>query len=254
MAVNLNSAKLVIKSQKTTNIRFLGESFSKRDNIVLDMGKQGLSDIQHLMKEIVIHDTDIEIKKGNDPTRLVVDNKETTNLKYARRYVEVTFGNKLDLLLIKSIQRELMSAIRQYAVKPADAALGSMVHWTWAFARKPGQVAQPVNINDVKSLPIGSYLILKPTSNMVGLADMFAARKDAGWSPGKWWNKGRSGGRGFMSKGINKLKRTRLMKNYTIHVVFTDRFKVPSEKYSHGTPVVVLRAKRSRYSRVRIKR
>jgi len=198
-------------------------------------------------------DTDTEIKKGNDPTRLVVDNRETISIAQAKRKIEVTFGNLLDMLLIQMIQRELMSAIRTYAVKPEDAALGTMANWGWAFAEKPGQVAIPVRIDQVKSLPVGSYLILKPTSNMVGLADMFAARKDAGWPQSKWFHSGRSGGAGFMQKSIAKLKRTRLMKNYTIHVVFTQRFALPDEKYSHGTPVVVLRARRGKgYRTIRI--
>jgi hypothetical protein len=253
MALNLARAPLVIAQRKTTNIRILGEPLSKRDTLVVDMNKQSLADIQWMLKAITIDDTAAEIRKGNEPTRLVVDAKETTYLAFAQRKVEVTFGNFLDQLLIRLIQRQLMSAIRSYAVSPKDAALGTMANWGWAYAAKRGEAASPVNVTAVTSLPVGSYLILKPTSNQVGLANMFAARKDAGKAPDQWWDKGRSGGRGFMSKSLDTLKRSRLMKNYTIHVVFTKRFQTPGEKYSHGTPVVVLRARRNRgYKRIRV--
>jgi len=243
----------VIAKRQVTNIRFMGEAFGKRDLLSVDMNKQSLSDIQYMLKALTIHDTQIEIKNGNEPTRLAVDGRETTFLAHAKRKTEVTFGNTLDMLLIKAIQRELMSAIKTNAVKPADAALGNMSNWEWAYAEKSGEAASPVQIHTVKSLKIGSYLILRPNSNMVGLADMFAARKDAGWAPGRWLTKGRSGGKGFMAKGVDKLKRTRLMKNYTIHVVFTQRFKISDEKYSHGTPVVVLRARRNKgYRKIKV--
>lgn len=256
MAVSLNHAPLVIPKRKVTNVRLLGKPIGQRETITGEMSRQSIADLEYLIKAITIQDTEIEIRKDNEPTRLIVDNREGKALSTVKRKSEVIFGNFLDTQLIKFIQRSLMSSIKSNAVSPEGKELGTMAYWTWAYSPKAGQIATPVRIDQIKSLPYGSMLILRPRSPDVGLQNMFAARKDAGWPAWQWrTRKGRSGGKGFMFKGINRLKRSRLMKNYTIHITFTDRFKVAGEKYSHGTPVVVMRAQRNkRYRRIRIRR
>jgi hypothetical protein len=255
----LARAPLVIPQRKVTTVRLLGKSIGQKETLTFEMGKQSLSDIQYLLKKIAVDDTRKEIRKKNEPTRLVVDNRETIFIFDAKRRIEVTFGNFLDKLLIKTIERELMSAIRSYAVSPEDAALGNMALWGWYYAPKSGIVATRADFKTLKALPVGSYLVLKPKSPMVGLANMFAARKAAGWPKGDWLGKkGRSGGAGFMRKGIDKIRRSRLMKNYTIRVAFTGKYPTPGEKAHPGgvtrTPVIVLRAARKRrgYRRIKI--
>jgi hypothetical protein len=231
-------------------VRLNGAAVGFRETLFVEMSKQGLSDLRYLLKSITLEDTQQQINQENFPTRLAVDNKESTSLAAVQRKTEVQFGNTLDQLLIRAIERSLMSSIRSNAVSPKQAAFGSMSYWEWAFAPKVGQQAASINVTDLTALPIGSYLILRPKSGKIGVANMYAARKDAGVPLG---GPGRSGGRGFMAKGISALKRSRLAKNYTIRIAFTQRYKLGDELYSHGTPVVVLRARRNvGYRRLRI--
>ena len=276
MRANINNAPLVIKKRKTTRIRFQGEQIGERDNLVLDMSKQGLSDVIYYMQGITIQDTQKEIDKGNDPNILVVDNRDGKALRDVQRKTEVYFGDKLDKLLIKTIQRNLSANIRSRAGNPADRALGNIAgNFEWLYSETSRGTATPVDINRVTTLPRDSFLVLRPTNNTVGIADMLAARKDAGW-PSSTYNGNarnamikmgeekafgdgedkRSGGVGFMGYTTQKLKRLRLMKNYTIYAVFTQAYKLPDELYSHGTPVIVLRAKRKRgyYRKPKVRR
>jgi len=245
---NLIGAPIVIKSRKTSAISFDSgggrSKISDRDTITLDMKKQGLSDIEFLLKAITIEETKAQVKKGNDPSSLVVDNRQNKPLHTAKRRVEVTFGNFLDQLMIKAVERTLMNEIRKAVKDDSAKLLGSIGNWEWLYAEKSKGKAAPVNPRTMTAIAIGSLLILKPKSNQAGIQDMFAARRDAGWEDADLWKKGRSGGMGFMAKSINKLKRTRLMKNYSIYVVFTQRFKLSNEIYSHGTPVIVIRVRR----------
>jgi len=272
VATNLNKAPLVIKKRKTTRIRFQGEQFGTRDTLVLDMGKQGLSDIQYLMKLIAVEETEKEANAGNEPTFLVVDGKEGAQVSSAQRKIEVFFGTELEQLMIRTVQRSLSTSIKANGATSSDRALGSSSLWEWGMAATPKDVAVKVNINQVTHIPRGAYLVLKPKSNMVGLADMFAARKDAGWDESTWGSAAhamaikaaetgkygdadrRSGGVGFMSKAVSKIKRTRLMRNFTMFASFTQDFKLRDELYSHGTPVIVIKAKRyKRYKRIKVK-
>jgi len=270
--ISLDKAPLVIKRAKTVNVKLMGKTVGERDEIIIDMTNQGLSDVQYLLKAIAEFENSEQVINGNPPTVLVVDNKEATNIRGAQRKIEIFYGAEMDTLLIKTIQREVMSAVRTYAAIPSDARLGSMGNWQWDFVpSRDAKGSKVTNVNDVKSLPRGSSLILKPKSNMVGLANMFAARKDAGQSS-RYWGQGAhdaavrnanvtypkntkgSGGVGFMTKGVNKLKRSALFKNFTIRVVFTDAYKLSNELYSRGTPVVVVSAKRNkRYKTIKVK-
>jgi len=245
-------APLVVKKRKVTNIRFDGKPFSKRDNIELDMTKQGLSDVKFLLRQITYLETQAQIKIDNLPTRMAVDSRENKPLHAVERRTEVTYGNELDINMMKAVERNVRSSASMNAVTPSGKSLSSAGSWEWRYVEKPGKGELGVVIRNynIKSVAIGSYLIYRPTVTIVGIENMFAARSDAG-KP--LLGPGRSGGVGFMAKGISKIKRSRLLKNYTIRIVFTQRFAIPGEQYSHGTPVVIVKAKRNRrYAKVRI--
>lgn len=254
MATNPRQAPLVIAKQKTTHIRFMGQPFSVRDRIVAEMNTQSIADIRWLLKAIAIQDTAIEVRKGNFPSRLIVDGRESTYLGYATRKVEVTFGDLLDMELIKAIERQVTSSVRTNAADQKDAHLGERAYWEWAYALDRNSSATVVaDVRSIGPMLPGSFLVYRPRDGGVGLANLAATRKDAGWPQGQWYGPGRSGGRGFMAKALEPLKRTRLMKNYTMRIVFTKRHKVQGELYTHGTPVIILRAKRNTgYRRIRV--
>ena len=266
--ITLSGAPLVVKKRKTINVRMGGDFagdlderlIGKKDSITVDLQKQGISDIEYLLKHITIVETRAQIILKNFPTRLAVDNKENKPLHAVERKTEVTYGNDLEQAMIKFIERSLSAAIRTLAVNAEGRALASMSNWQWMYVENPSVSTAGVPIPDIKklkSMRIGAYLVLKPRSNMAGVANMFAARKDAGWPAEKWRGPGRSGGRGFMAQSIDKMKRGNLVKNYIIHAAFTNRYRVQGEVYRASseqgaiTPVLVVRAKRNRrYKRI----
>lgn len=285
MAVTRLAGKppLVVKARKTTRI---GTDpirprvrTGSRDNLVLDMEKQGLTDVRWILREITYEEMRQQQRIDNPATRVIVDNREFKPIETAQRKTEVTFGNILDKLLIKTIERSVIAAVRNSglsslpqtssrgATGPAFGLHGinSIGGWEWKFVEKRGVGGVPLNITKLANLPIGASLVFIPRSRYAGLLNMVAARIDAGWSENRLYytddergvnqsapSTHKSGGKGFMSKAINKIKRNRLMKNYTIRVMFTSRYKVPGERYGRGTPVIVIQARRSRtYKRIK---
>jgi len=251
MKLNLPKAPLVIKKRKTTTIRLDGQSFGRRDNIELDMTKQGVADIEFLLRQITYQESVAQARINNPATRLVVDGRENKPLHAVTRNTEVTYGTELDVAMMKVIERNVRSSIQSNAVSSEEQSLGSSSNWEWRYVAQPGKGDIGVKITGykLKSVAIGSYLIYRPKNNMMGIANMYAARQDVG-KP--LYGSGRSGGMGFMAKAISKIKRTRLLKNYTIRIVFTQRFALSNEIYTHGTPVVIVKAKRNRrYAKVK---
>ena len=279
---------LVIKARKTTTVsldpakpRTRGAS---RDNLTLDMSKQGLADVRWILREITYEEMRQQARIDNPATRVVVDNKEFKPIETAQRKTEVTFGNILDKLLIKTIERSVVAAVRGsgLASRPEGLvpksgkatslglsrgyhAINAIGGWEWSFVEKRGVPGAVINITKLANLPIGSSLIFAPRSPYAGLLNMVAARIDAGWEEHRLYyvddDRGvnqkapsthRSRGKGFMSKAINKIKRSRLMKNYTIRVMFTERYARRNERYGRGTPVIVIQARRNqRYKRIK---
>jgi len=267
---SLASAPIVIAKRKVINVRIRGEFaggsderlVGKKETLTVDMQTQGFSDIRYMIRRITIEETDNQIRLKNPPSRIAVDNREGKQLALVERRTEVTYGNFLDVQMLKFVERSLMSAIKSLGVSSSDRALGNLAAWEWRYVADPSKNKVGVKLRNKKSLKalrVGSYLVLKPKSIMVGVANMKAARKDAGWPKHKWvYGTGSSGGKGFMAKSIDTMKRSNLLKNYTIHVSFTKRFRVRGETYretsSFGavTPVIVVRTKRNRrYKRIK---
>lgn len=271
-SASLARAPLVIKQRKTTRISLDplkkgGVRQGQRDTLVLDMANQGLEDIQFILKAITAEEIIKEEKKGNPLTRLVVDNREGKTLGMAERKTEAFFGNFLDKKMIDLVQRSLMQAIRSAGLAGATkqissvADIDSISDWQWYFIEKPRADGVPINVNKLGNLPQNSALVLMPKSVNAGLKNMVAAWIDAGWKDRDLYysekprkinqsapithRRGRSRGKGFMAKAVGNIKRSRLMKNYTMSVVFSNASNsLVGERYGRGTPVIVIRARR----------
>jgi len=237
---------LVVAKTKTTNVNLLGVPIGKKDTLTIDVTKQGISDIRHIVMALVNDETENQVRLDNKPTAVVVDGNEHKSLKVVRKNVQVFFGNLIDQVMIKAIEKEVKLAIQAQA--PSWYKKAELYDWGWFFAKDKKKAAVPVTKGEMSKLSMnrGSLLVYMPTSVHVALANMFAARIDAGWRGYQLWQKGRSGGKGFMAKGINRLKRTRVTKQYVIMIQHTQRFQLPGQDkvYRHGTPCVVVYAAR----------
>jgi hypothetical protein len=220
-----------------------------------------------LLQSITVQETDQQMKLDNPPSRLAVDGREKKPLHQVKRRVEVTFGNTLDRLMIKTIERSLSNFIR--STLPAKDVRGLdrvSSNWQWLYIRERGATPIIGNPLNQKSLQIGSMLILRPRPHMkyAGMQNLMAAKIDVGKRPftiaqletpgpgGRDYREkrppnsgeGRSGGHGFMRKAIETLKRNRLLKDYTIYSTHTLEYENINEVYMHGTPCIIVRARR----------
>lgn len=261
--LSLRSAPLVVARQKTKPISIMGGRQKitvggGKDELTLDVTNQSLSDVRYLLREIIIQETDEQIRAGNDPSRVIIDNREGKPLHSIRRKGEVQFGVVLDQLMIKAISKAVRTSVRAAIVRvlkhtpegaltgtvnwagdpDALAGIRSLVSggaWEWRYAADPRSPARKVNPYQIGALAPGALLIYYPKSQYFSLANMLSARIDAGWRDSKLLQRGRSGGRGMLYKGVEKIRRNRNLKNYDIKIAFTRKFVMPNEIYHPGT-------------------
>jgi hypothetical protein len=249
VAVNLNKAPLVIQKREVVPVRLNRQEVAKREDFIINVKTQSLEDVRYVLRAVSIQETDKQVRLGNEPNRVVVDNREGKQLRFAQRKIEVFFGDILDQIMLKSLEKALMASIR-FAVagvlkntpglRPDQIsgirALASGQSWEWRYSPGRGSPARKVNPYRIGAMPAGAFLVYMPTNAYAGLANMLAARLDAGWRGySQLWQRGRSGGRGFAVKAVEKIRRGRLLKNYDITVAFTRRYAIPGEVYHPGT-------------------
>jgi len=242
--VPLQYAPVKVKQTKTMNVNLLGNRIGQKDILTLDIKTQLESDVQWAIQAIAANETHAQIRMENPPTRVLVDNTDTKPVKYVKYNIQVHYGNRVDQLMIKAIENEVKSAVRE--LTPSFYKKSGLQNWAWYFVRDAGLPAVRISAAGMNKITLqkGSMLIYKPTSPHVGLANMLAARIQAGWRGRQLWQKGRSMGRGFMLRGIERLRRARVVKNYYIRIGFTQQYKTPGETYSRGTPTVIVTARR----------
>jgi len=262
-------ADVVVKPRKIINVG--GRELGARDEFVLDVMTQSVHDIRYLLRAIAYNTAQYEIDKGNTPSRLAVDNREDRDPEYARRKIEVTFGDHVDKFMIKAVERGVSNMIRREtraiefmqklgtqskffeamgAAAFSKADLTSRSNWQWVYVAEPRSKGVKVNINKLKVMPKGARLIYRPTSKFAGLVNMFSTRFNAGWTEGEMFKKGRASGQGFMSRSINSIKRAMPFKNYVMNAGFTAAYRTNQDVWKPGKsglqfmPYITIRAAR----------
>ncbi|RLC00596.1 MAG: hypothetical protein DRH90_18140 [Deltaproteobacteria bacterium] len=247
--VNLNTAPLVIPKRRVVKVG--GVAVGSKDTLNVEMEKQSLSDIQYLLKEITYEDTEQQIRLDNPPTRVAVDNRENKPVSQAEWKTEVQFGQIIDHIMIRTVQRELINAIRR-TTQERTGALQDIHNWEWVYYSKKGKRGVKVNPFKIEALPSGARLVLRPTSKIpyASWANMWVAKQGTDFTPSRGKNKGvtRTRNEGFMAQAIAKFKRSQFAKSYTMWVSFSKKYQTAGDTYPHGSPAITIMARRTRRS------
>lgn len=258
----LDGARWVIPKQKTVVQKLGGVAVGTQQNInlELDLKKQTLADIQYLLRAITKVEVAQQVKLENPPTRVAVDGSATKPIDSAERRTDVTFGNALDLALIKAIEKNLRRALErafpwdseyyeQWEKLGLNELLNIQSSWQWMYRDSPGLPYIPINprreFKD-KPFPISAKLILKPTRGAAGVLNHIATQRGLEFTARRGEAKGtsRMEYRGFMQQSISTLKRSRYAKDYTVYITYTKLHQSPGEKWNYGSPTVNVIAKR----------
>lgn len=264
--IDMSKAPLPKPPQKV--IKVGKEVFGTQFSQTIDASKMTLEQVQWLLQQVPIPIIREQQKLGNDPSRVIVDNREDKLYDKAERRIEVEFGDTISRKLIGQIENQLMHEIRQsfaaltgmkWNARNRDA-MASKSGWEWIYVERRGVAGVKVgNPAQLGVLPIGARLIYRPKVPTVAYENMLTLwRKEGRRRPGNIVGKGdkgvapksrssRSRAMGFMAQSLARFKRNRLFKNYTIYVAFTKKYAAAHETFEkQGSPIIVMRVSRKR--------
>lgn len=250
----------VVPRRRTYNV---GGERIPRDTIEVTIDTQSQADVQSMLRLVALEETQGQIALGNDPTRVFVDNKEGRPILDAERRVEVFFGDTINQLALKALERELAKTMLRRltptlmkitAWRMRDGTEPGMISairnirssWEWVLVPRngPEQVVNPYS--GQFAFNYGDRLVLRPKMATATMANSTVTRKGHNYKPTRGKNRGQGVTRnwGFMRETVNTLKRKALFKPYTIYVTHSRAFRTPGDPWTYGTARINIVARR----------
>lgn len=194
--------------------------------VALQLNKSFRDQIRELLQVTAYTIIDDQIKKGNEPSEILVDGVSNKSIEKATRNIEARFGSSFDKRVIKMIERALVNSIRR-RVNLNTGKIANMSNWTWYlqdFEKDSGGRAQKVNPYSLNTLTRRQRLLLIPTGvvNEDGIAYASVVDNRLNARP--------SSNGGFFYDAKEKLNRNRRFNSfYYCKVGQSERYALPNE-------------------------
>jgi len=181
------------------------------------------------MHDLTVDDTQQQIDIDNPPQIIQVDGRTDKRIADIQRNAVVTFGNTLPKEAMQLVVRELQRAIAALGLIDTGELL-DMNNWQWIFIQK-GRGAQNISSGQPPTtFTQGDQLVLSPDFvPHASWANMEAKRI--------------SGSKGFMATATAAVRKLPVFRQFACYAMYTSRYSVAGDRYPHGTPIIVIRAR-----------
>lgn len=240
--------KTIVRERKVTRLPSGKRNLTFETEIVrlaIDIDNQSLSDIHTLIANIVVDETDKQIRINNPPTRFEVNRREGRPDGKPIRNVQVLYGTELASRLMSVVEIELAKHIRLMTTKNHPLRVA---RWQWFYLPFKGR-KKAVEPHTIKSFGFMDQLVLVPQTHLAGMADFEAANYgQARWKGDKRRATAKGNKQGFVGRTAQRLKRKNIFANFSLYGTFTQKYAYSGERYKHGSPILIIVAKRIGYS------
>lgn len=214
----------------------------------LDVTKRMTEQVENLLQSTAYLVIDDQVKKGNEPSEVLVDNVSNKPISQAKRNIEVRFGSAFTPETIAVVERALIRNIKRYTQR-LTGTLADMSNWTWYlqdFSKGGNGEARRVNPQRLKTLSRQQRLLLIPTGVVNEKGEPYGTAAEVALLRGKL-------GTGFMYATKEALNRNRRFNNfYFCKVGESKKDALPGEVSKRGTKCLVIRPRlKKRVSRGR---
>ena len=214
----------------------------------LDVSKRMTEQVENLLQSTAYLVIDDQVKKGNEPSEILVDNVSNKPLTQAKRNIDVRFGSAFTPETIAVVERALIRNIKRYTER-FTGTLADMSNWNWYlqdFSKGGTGEARRVNPTRIKTLSREQRLLLVPTGVINEKGEPYGTAAELALLRGKR-------GTGFMYATKEALNRNRRFNNfYFCKVGESKKDALPGEVSSRGTKCLVIRPRlKKRVSRGR---
>lgn len=221
-----------------------------------DIVKQGTADIQWMLRSISARDTGEQIRLGNPPQVVTVDDRPARAFDDAQRRVDVLFGTKLAQVAMRMIEQELRRNIERTTNKVTGRLANVGSYWRWRLIT-PGKGSQVVTAStELPAFTRGTVLVLEPigvpyatrVNSLVTGSGALRSRRQRGGGI----RKGQFGPPkpkqpiGYLRATAEALRSRSQFRNFSVSVVFSRQHAVPGElSRKQGTGAIVVQLKRA---------
>ena len=248
------------RAQRTRNVKVINGSSIKKSQTTFSVvvAANTPSDVKEMAANIIIAETENQIRLKNPPERLTVDGDDQKKMELVKRTIKVTFQDSIQPAIIDAIERNLIQFIaaaplveKKYFGANANPAgyknrVGNLNNWKWIYA--PPSITKKVGDRESYegdprepnlSFPRGAVWILRPRdgNGEAGVANVatFWQEKPSGNTKGsdsgvRVVNRS-STKRGFIAQTTNAVKRMKAAKDYTIWGGYTVKHPSRGEQW-----------------------
>jgi len=238
---------------KTTQKRVAGSTKfgSNKFSIGFAIKETSVAEIRQFCIGLIDSEVDKQIQLGNEPTRLIVDGREGVPLEKFDKNARVLFGHFLERGAMRLVEQQINKQLKrtrihfmyrfngskwQTITKPNQTTNG----WGWVFYEKKGDKGKPVSQSTQSSLLPGSVLVYMPmTKEAVELASWLnhafvthGHKRQVGTKRGNARRAATGKGDGFIASTTAKLRRHKLLKNFTVRGGYTNKHAGPGETWN----------------------
>jgi hypothetical protein len=237
----------VIPKTRTINV---GGQAGTRQTFGADVMLQSRADLHSMLVGIAGEDTAQQIRLGNRPQLVEVDNRTNKPLDQAQRKVVVLFGTVLARAAMRMVETELRNAISRSTVARSGRLANIGASWEWRFIPRGGTARVVTSANPPTTFARGDMLVLVPVRVPYATAvNRAVANSGRLTSTRKRKGTKTTSNMGFLAAASRAVKRRTEFKQFAVFAEFTQAHAVPGEVYSHGTGVLVIRP---RFRQVRV--
>lgn len=233
-----------------TRTRTIGDESITQQTLNVEIQKQGIADVQWMLRSIAAVDTADQIDLGNPPSAVTVDNKPARSFDDAQRKIVVLFGSVFASAAMRVVEHELRANIDRTTDARTGRLHGVTANWRWRLI-VPGKGSQVVtSATTLPPFTRGTTLVLEPAGvpyatlvnmRVRGTGKLMTPRTARGTRKAKG-KPARS--LGFLGATVRALRGRNEFREFTVAVVFSKDHEVPGElSKKQGTGSIVIRLK-----------
>jgi hypothetical protein len=232
---------LVVPKTRTVNIG--GQSYTK-ERLSQEIDAQSRADVQAMIRNITAADTAEQIRIGNPPQLLEVDNLSGKQLRAVQKKSVVLFGTLLAGAAMRMAEQELRANILKTTNVHTGRLSSITSAWEWRFIPRGGAARVIRSPGQLPSFQAGDMLTLTPVQvPYATLANRNVAR--SGQLQKKATKRRAAQNLGFLGMTARALRKRPEFRQFAVSVDFTKAHAVAGEVMSRkqGTGVLTIKAR-----------
>lgn len=229
---------LVVPKNRTVT---LGDTKFSRERLSEEIEAQSRADVEAIIRDITTRETANQIRLGNPPSVIEIDNSTTKRLAEVQKKSVVIYGTLLAGAAMRMAETELRAAILK-TTNVNSGRLSSLSNWEWRFVPKNGAARVIKSAGQLPSFGSGDKLVLVPVGiPYATMANRNVAR--SGQIKTRATKKKAAANMGFLGATARKLRTRTEFRQFAVIAEFTKAHQVPGELMTRtqGTGVITIR-------------